>query len=149
MYFSFLQSLLEQGDLENDEEFRRKIEAVSSDVGVKLAEQVRSTFKLGDSIIDAVDAWKIGCVAAGFKFRVEKEGERYTFHHLICPMHKFFTKRGIVPCKTLCLPTVAAIARTICPDCDVEIIREGDLETTCIKAIKPKAFASPDKGVDS
>ena len=148
-YFAFLQSLIEQGDIENDEEFKRMLETAAWGVGVKLAEEVRSTFKLGNTIKDAVDAWKIGCVASGFKFSVEIEGDKYIFHHHICPMHKYFTARGIIPCESMCIPTVTAIARTICPDCDVEVIRNGDLKSTCIKAIVHKTAETTSKEGDS
>ncbi len=142
MYLAYLESLLAQGDIENDAAFREMVRQAASDMGVKLATEVRDAFGIGNSIEDAVDAWKIGCVAAGVKYRVEKEGDSYVFHHPVCPMHEYFTQRGIVPCENLCLPTVEAIARTICPVCEVEVVHQGDLTSTCIKAIRLKKMGS-------
>ncbi len=138
LYFTFLESLIEGKNLDEDESARLEIDDAASNVGKQLAGELRETFHLGDSIPDAVDAWKIGCVAADLKFRVEKDGDKYLFHHPHCPMHEYFTSRGIVPCKHLCIPMVTSIAESICPDCEVEVVREGSLETTCIKLIKPR-----------
>jgi hypothetical protein len=137
VYLTFLKSLLETRDISTDENAKRELENASAKLGEQLAKEIRDAFNLKDTIIDAVDAWKIGCVASGIKARVLKEGDAYIFHHPVCPMHRYFTEKGMVPCSTLCLPTVTAIAKTICPECDVEIIHGGDLESTCIKSIKP------------
>jgi hypothetical protein len=136
MYLAFLQALLEQGDVEKDPKFRAMVESSASKVGVKLADDVRKAFKLGDSLQDAIDSWRIGCVTAGIKFTVRKEGDTFIFDHPYCPMHEYFTSKGIVPCSTLCLPMVETIAKEICPNCEVEIVQPGDLQRTCIKALK-------------
>ena len=143
LYFTFLKSLTEGKDLDRDDAAMHEITSAAAKVGVQLADELRDTFKLGSSIMDAVDAWKIGCVAANLKFRVEKDGGKYIFHHPRCPMHEYFTGRGIVPCAHLCLPMVVSIAQTICPDCEVEVVRDGTLEATCIKLIKPKSAGEP------
>jgi hypothetical protein len=139
LYFEFLKSLVENKNLDEDDPILDEISAAAAKVGEKLAFELAETFKLGNTITDAVDAWKIGCVAANLKFRVERDGDKYIFHHPHCPMHAYFTVRGIVPCNHLCLPMVKSIAETICLDCEVEFVREGTIESTCIKLIKPKA----------
>ncbi len=138
MYHEFLEALVDGKDIDSDETLRNRIVDAAAELGDSLAGEVRDTFNLGDSITDAVDAWKIGCVAGGVKYRVVKEGDKYVFHHPVCPMHAYFTERGIVPCEHLCMPTVIRIAESICPGCEVEIIRKGSLESTCIKAIRPR-----------
>jgi len=149
IYLSFLDSLAKQGNMETDDEFRRKVESAARDVGVKLAGEVRDAFKFGSAIGDAVDAWRIGCNTAGVKYRMEKKGGKYVFHHPKCPMHKYFTSRGIIPCKSVCLPMVIAIAQSVCPECEVEIVRDGDMKSTCIKALSLKApRIPPTKGED-
>jgi len=138
LYLSFLEALTKQGDMEKDDEFRGTVEAAARDVGVKLACEVRDAFKLGNRVRDAADAWMIGCVTAGIKYRLEKNGGKYVFHHPKCSMHEYFTSRGIVPCRSLCIPMVIAIAQSICPGCEVEIVREGELKSTCIKSLTLK-----------
>jgi len=90
---------------------------------------------LGNTLKDAVDAWKIAGNLTKLKAKFEKSGENsYDAYHLNCPMHEAFRKYKIL-CDVACFPMVEAMAKTVCPQAKMSVVRKPTLEETCIKRL--------------
>jgi hypothetical protein len=105
-------------------------------MGHEDAKTMKERLGLGDSLEDSADAWKVIGHILGSKLRDEWLSEsRVEFHHDYCPQYEAFQKSGHFYCSTVCLPYMESIANGISPFVRMEVVRESDRDTPCIKAL--------------
>lgn len=116
-------------------EGEKLIAEVFREQGRNQGELLKERLGLGNTLKDAVDAWKIACNLTKLKAKFEKTGETsYDAYHLNCPMHEVFKKYKI-SCGVACFPMVEALATTVCPEAKMTVVRKPTLEETCVKRL--------------
>ncbi|MEX2706170.1 MAG: hypothetical protein Q6352_013085 [Candidatus Freyrarchaeum guaymaensis] len=116
-------------------EGEKMIAEVFREQGKIQGETLKERLGLGNSLKDAVDAWKIACNLTNLKAKFEKRGQdSYVAYHLNCPMHEAF-KRYKILCDVACFPMVEAMAKAVCPESKMSVIRKPTLEETCVKGL--------------
>ncbi|MHA1208300.1 MAG: hypothetical protein ACTSSA_03335, partial [Candidatus Freyarchaeota archaeon] len=74
-------------------EGEKLIAEVFREQGKIQGETLKERLGLGNSLKDAVDAWKIASNLTNLKARIEKRGpDSYVTYHLNCPMHEAFKR---------------------------------------------------------
>lgn len=134
MYFSLAFSLHQE--LENNTIPLELFKNALKEVGKTTADTMKRELNFTNTIEDAVDAWIIGSKAMNVTLSLEKKDDLVIFHHIHCPMWNYFREKGSILCEDVCFPVVEAMAKEICPDVKMVILRHPDKDNTCVKGLK-------------
>ncbi|TFF91205.1 hypothetical protein EU545_05090 [Candidatus Thorarchaeota archaeon] len=105
-------------------------------LGEEDAKNMRERLGLGDTLSDAVDAWKVVGHVMGAKMEAQEiSPDRVETTHPFCPQYEAFKDVGKLYCESVCLPYVRAIGEGIGKGVRMEVVRPADEESTCIKAL--------------
>jgi hypothetical protein len=119
-----------------DEEGLDALSEVFRRLGEEDAEEMKSRLGLGETLQDAVDAWRVIGHIMGAKMKVvEVSSNRVNTEHPYCPQHEKFNERGRLHCESVCLPYVRAIAEGVAPSVKMEVIEPASEDKTCIKSL--------------
>ncbi len=112
------------------------IAAAMERLGERLGGQLRRRLKLPPSRSGAILAWRIASRLGGLRFQVRKEAERTIIDHHHCPLWERFRREGELSCARFCTPLARGMARSVAPECTMEMVRPATLERPCAKALK-------------
>jgi hypothetical protein len=105
-------------------------------LGEQDAKNMKERLGLGDSLSDAVDAWKVVGHVMGAKMEAhEVSPDHVETVHPFCPQYEAFNDVGKLYCESVCLPYVRAIGEGIGEGVKMEVVRPADADSTCIKAL--------------
>ena len=105
-------------------------------LGEEDAEALRERLDLGDTLKDALDAWRVIGHVMGAKMKTRWiDDNRVETDHPFCPQYNAFKDKGKLYCEAVCWPYVEAVAVGITKGARMEVPRPADSETTCTKAI--------------
>ncbi|MFO7835402.1 MAG: hypothetical protein R6V83_02015 [Candidatus Thorarchaeota archaeon] len=105
-------------------------------LGEEDAMQLKDRLGLGETLVDAVDAWRVVGHVMGAKMKVVKVSEtRVNTEHPYCPQYEKFKERGMLYCESVCLPYVRAIAEGVTPSVEMEVLEPANEERTCVKSL--------------
>lgn len=107
-----------------------------AEVGTLSAHTLKKELNLQDTFEDAVNSWIIGSKALNITISLERKDDEVVFNHVYCPLWEHFREKGTILCEDACIPVAEAIAKEICPDVKVSVVRKPDDKHTCIKALK-------------
>ncbi len=141
---SNLLRLITQTSIVLDEKFGPAgLEAVSEIfhiLGEEDAKSMKERLGFGDTLKDALDAWLVIGHIMGSKMEPTWISEsRVEVSHSYCPQHEEFLKHGNLYCTEACLPYVRAIAENIGKGVKMDVVRAGDENAPCIKALSVPA----------
>lgn len=111
---------------------------ISSYTGNKAAFMLKKELNMKNNYENAILAWKIGCKLLNFSIHTQKNKNGIYFYHDKDPLWEEFRKKDINLCHYICLPMVSTIAKNIYPECEIELFRQPDLQSPCIKLLKIK-----------
>lgn len=105
-------------------------------LGEEDAEQMKNRLGLGETLADAVDAWRVVGHVMGAKMKVVEVSEnRVNTEHPYCPQYEKFKERGRLYCESVCLPYVRAIAEGVAPPVRMEVLEPATEDGTCVKSL--------------
>lgn len=112
------------------------IAEIFHNLGTEDAKNMKERLGLGDTLSDAVDAWKIVGHVMGAKMEARKVSpDRVETVHPFCPQYEAFKDAGKLYCESVCLPYVRAVGEGIGDGVTMEVVRPADTDSTCIKAL--------------
>lgn len=135
MYFNaafFIHKEMEKEHVKTSEILRKAY----TEAGKVSAQTLKKELGLKNTFEDAVNSWIIGSKAMNVKISLENKGDEVIFNHLYCPMWEYFREKGEILCEDVCIPVAEMMAKEICPDVKVTVIRKPDAKHTCIKGLK-------------
>jgi hypothetical protein len=106
-------------------------------LGMQDAKTMKERLGFGDELKDSVDAWKVIGHIMGSKMEIEMDGEdRAVATHSFCPQYELFKEQGKFHyCEYACWPYVGGVAEGLAPGVKMEIVREADKASACVKAL--------------
>lgn len=119
-----------------DPTIRAAVVSASTDLGIKLAADLKRELGLGDSLEDADAAWAIGCQAFGLSHTRTESDNTITYDHTGCEIHAFYAAKGECHCETICLPMVQSVTATLAPSVTIAIDRMPDVSRGCRKTLR-------------
>lgn len=120
----------------SDQKAKDLLITISSYTGDKVASLLKKELNMKNNYEDAILAWRIGCKLLNFSIHTKKIKNGIYFYHDKDPLWEEFRKKDINMCHYVCLPMVSTIAKNFCSECEIELFRQPDLQSPCIKLLK-------------
>lgn len=115
------------------------LEAVSEvfrRLGQEDAKSIKEKLGLGNTLKDALDAWKVIGHIMGSRMETRwMSDKRVETNHPFCPQHQAFVKSGKLYCEAVCYPYVEGVAVGIADNIRMEVPKPADMSSACTKAL--------------